>query len=114
MAIHQQIYNRLIEAARNEELIHYGEIAPMANLNMESQADRNEIGRILGEISEYEHSQGRPMLSAIVVHVGGEVPGEGFFNLARQLGRHHGRKDLEDIEFFAMEARKVFNYWKSH
>jgi hypothetical protein len=79
MAIHQEIYECLKEVARRGDLITYGEIAPLAGLDMESQADRNEIGEILGEISTFEHEHGRPMLSALVVLAGIGYPGEGFF-----------------------------------
>lgn len=112
MAIHNEIYERLKEVARCGELIHYLEIAPLANLNMENQADRTKIGEILGEISTYEHHHGRPMLSAIVVLAGVGHPGEGFYNLARSLGLHHKRSELADMEFFVQEVKKVHTYWQ--
>jgi O6-methylguanine-DNA--protein-cysteine methyltransferase len=40
--MHRDIYERLKEVARAGQTITYGEIAAMANLNMESPADRNE------------------------------------------------------------------------
>jgi len=57
-----------------------------------------EVGHILGAISEDEHLQGRPMLSAVAVGVSGE-PGNGFYLLARDLGK------LKDD---SAEARKLF------
>lgn len=114
MAIHQQIYERLKEVAKNGDLITYGEIAPLANLNMENPDDRNKIAHILGEISTFENTQGRPMLSALVVLAEYQYPGDGFFKLARELGLYHGHKDLENMEFFVQEAKKVYAYWKNH
>jgi hypothetical protein len=114
MTINQPIYERLIEVARNGDLITYGEIAPLANLNMEDPDDRNKIAHILGEISTHEHGEGRPMLSAIVVLAGIGYPGEGFFSLARELGLHHGRKEFEDLDFFVQEVKRVYAYWKAH
>jgi len=105
------LYDRLMEVARAGKTITYGEIAPMLNLNMESQADRTEIGRILGEISTREHNEGRPMLSAVVVRKETQYPGEGFFNLARELGLHHGN---DDLAFFVEELKRVHAYWKTH
>ncbi len=113
MTIHQLIYQRLKEVAKNGDLITYGEIAPLANLNMESADDRNKIAHILGDISTYENKQGRPMLSAIVVLADYGYPGDGFFKLARELGLHHGRKEFEDLNFFAQEVKRVHNYWKT-
>lgn len=114
MAIHQQIYERLKEVAKNGDLITYGEIAPLANLNMENPDDRNKLADILGEISTYENEQGRPMLSSIVVLAGDNFPGQGFFKLARQLSLLHGKKDDEEFAFFAKEVKKVHAYWKVH
>jgi hypothetical protein len=113
MAIHQQIYERLKEVAKNGDLITYGEIAPLANLNMENPDHRNKLAQILGDISTYENEQGRPLLSSIVVLAGEPRPGEGFFKLARHLNLLHGRKDDEEFEFFAQETKKVYAYWKN-
>jgi hypothetical protein len=112
MAINLQIYERLKEVASNGDLITYGEIAPLANLNMDDPDDRNKMSEILGDISRYEHKQGRPMLSAVVVLAGISYPGEGFFNLARELGLHHGKKELEDLDFFVQEVKRVHESWK--
>lgn len=114
MTIHPEIYKRLKEVARSGDLITYGEIAPLAGLNMENQADRNKISGILGEISKYEHNLGHPMLSAIVVLAGVGYPGEGFYNLARSLGLHHGHGEFADMEFFVKEVKKVHSYWSKH
>jgi hypothetical protein len=114
MTINHQIYDRLIEVARRGDLITYSEIAPLAGLNMESQVDRNKIGEILGEISTYEHDYSRPMLSAIVVLAGIGYPGEGFYNLARHLGYHHGHGEFADMEFFVQEVKKVHDYWRNN
>ena len=56
--MHKGIYERLIEVAREGETINYAHIAPLANLNMDGQADRNAIGAILGAISKREHEHG--------------------------------------------------------
>lgn len=112
MIFHQNIYERLKQVARAGDLITYSEIAPLAGLNMESQVDRNKIGDILGDISTNKHN--RPMLSAIVVHKDGGLPGEGFFNLARSLGLHHAHGEFADMEFFVQEVKKVHSYWQGH
>jgi hypothetical protein len=114
MAIHQAIYDCLKDVARKGNLITYHEIAPLARLNMENPGDRNKIAEILGEISTFEHENGRPMLSAIVVLAGIGYPGEGFYTLARQLGTYHGHADLDEMEFFVKETKRVFNYWKNN
>lgn len=70
----------------------------------------------LGDISILEHSQGRPLLSAIVVHkpTSSEprMPGKGFFKLAREHNIWDGKGTKE--KFFFNEIRKVHDYWSQH
>ena len=47
----RDIYERLKEVARAGRTITYGEIAPVAELDMSNPADRNEIATILDTIS---------------------------------------------------------------
>jgi hypothetical protein len=54
---------------------------------MDNVAHREEMRQILWKISTYEHQQGRPMLTAVVVLKQQNIPGHGFFELARNLGR---------------------------
>lgn len=109
--MNEAIYHRLIEVARSGGYLTYSDIAPLAGLDMGSQADRTEIGRLLGEISTFEHVQGRPLLSAIVIHRDNNIPGPGFFVLARELNLHHG---TDDFLFFIREFQRVQDYWQSH
>ena len=100
----------LIEAAKEGRFIYYSDIAPQLGLDMDREADRAKIGRILGKLSEEEVEQGRPMLSAIVVHKGDETPGDGFYKLARDLGRFQtGHRHI----FWAEEVKRLFEYWSS-
>lgn len=66
---------------------------------------------MLGQISEEEDAAGRGMLSVLVVHKGGNgMPGEGFWDLARRLGR-----DTRDkVVFWAKETQEVIDKCKQH
>lgn len=66
------------------------------------------MGRILGQISEEEDRNGRGMLSVIVVHKDGDMePGNGFYELAIELG-----KDVSDkVKLWVKELHKVHDYW---
>ncbi len=108
--MHQAIYEYLKAKARQEKLATYGEIAPLANLDMANQADRNRIGEILGEISTFEHQHKRPLLSVIVIHKNGTEPGPGFFNLAKALGIQNQQ---DNDSFFIAELNRVYHYWKN-
>ena len=82
--MHTGIYNCLLELARAGRLTTYSDIAPMAGLLMANDADRDRMSDLLGEILRHEVREGRPLLTAIVVHRGDDNnPGEGFFAIAR-------------------------------
>ena len=109
--MNRRIYRRLISVARKRRVLRYNEIAPLAGLDMKKTADRNEIGRILGIISTFEHQHHRPLLSAVVIHSSDNIPGKGFFELAMNLNLYDGRGDFM---FFHNELCKVHNYWSHH
>lgn len=70
------------------------------------------MAAMLGEISAEEDAEGRGMLSALVIHKhGDQVPGNGFYDCAKQLGR-----DVSDrTKFWAVELQRVYDYWaKAH
>jgi len=104
----RDIYERLKEVARARRRITYGEIAPMAELDMSNPADRNEIAAILDAISSREYHEDRPLLSAVVVRSDTGYPGKGFFTLAQELGIYDGS---DDLAFFVQELARVHEYW---
>jgi hypothetical protein len=107
--MNKTIHEKLKEIARTQDITTYSDIAPLAGLDMGSQDDRNRIAGILGEISRYEHTLGHPMLSVVVVHKANNIPGQGFFTLARELGLYRGN---DDLLFFTEELRKVHEFWR--
>jgi hypothetical protein len=108
--MNQALYDDLVNRAKRGKIALYREVQHHAGLDMDIPADREEIGRLLGEISEYEHQQGRPLLSAIVIAKGEGRPGRGFFNFIRSKGLLQA--DDED-SFWAMEIARVFREWDS-
>lgn len=96
------IRNRLISAAGAGEVVFYRELGLGRGPS---------VGRILEEISSYESSQGRPLLTAIVVSKEKGVPGSGFWKLPMIT------QDLNERQrsvFWAQELTRVINYWRSH
>jgi hypothetical protein len=65
---------------------------------------------LLGKISVEEDAAGRGMLSVLVVHKDDGMPGPGFFDLAKLLGR-----DVSDKErCWSDEARVVLSHCHNH
>jgi hypothetical protein len=87
---------RLVEVAGSAKgTIAYSELAAGIR-SIRFQAQDHPFHALLGQISVEEDGLGRGMLSVVVVHKGGDgTPGQGFFELATELGRN-----LEDATAF--------------
>ena len=106
---YQPVYDRLVQAARAKELVHYGELAKMLGIDMDDPYFGARVGKVLGRISEDEIAAGRPMISAIVVSKDTMLPGHGFFNLGQELRQTLPGED--EIEFAVRQIKRVHNYW---
>ncbi len=99
----------MVAAAGRRGLIAYSELAAaIRTIDLEPQSTH--LAHMLGEISSAEDAAGRGMLTVVVVHKSGDgMPGAGFFELARSLGR-----DTRDkVAFWAGELKKVHATWSS-
>lgn len=105
------VYSEMIRAARYRGLITYQDIAEIMGLPLEGNLMAKETGRMLGEISEDEHAQNRPMLSAVVVSTSG-TPGPGFYALAKQFGKLQAESEQAHRPFWEKERDSVYAAWK--
>ena len=94
----------MIAVAARRNLIAYSDlVAEIRSLDLDPQGMH--LAHMLGEISTAEHEAGRGMLTVVVVHKhGDQMPGPGFFRLARLLG--HDTRDRE--AFWITELGKVY------
>ena len=93
-------------ASRRGQIAYSDLVAEIGALDLEPQSPQ--LAHMLGEISTAEHAAGRGMLTVVVVHkYGDQMPGPGFFQLARSLG--HNTKVRE--EFWVSELEKVHGTW---
>ena len=99
----------MIAVAARRRVIAYSDlVVEIRSLDLEPPGDR--LAHLLGEISTAEHEAGRGMLTVVVVHKqGDQMPGPGFFQLARSLG--HDTKDRE--AFWIGELDKVYGAWSA-
>ena len=101
--------DELIRAARYHGTVTYKEVAAVMGLR-DWGGDMNAsiggaVGRAATEISEDEHAEGRPLLSAVLVDTQQRKPRPGFFDLARRLGKLGGGS--EDV-FWEREKARVY------
>jgi hypothetical protein len=104
------VYCKLIAAAQQRGEVSYKEVAHILGIDAPGHHMAREVGQVLGEISEDENAAGRPMLSALAVGVSGG-PGEGFYALARQLGKLTATGPNEEVQFWMSEQEHVYNTW---
>ena len=110
---HRELREALIQAARKKPgLINYSDpaVLAMTHLDMDKSADREKLVELLDEIARFEHSEGRPLLTAVVVNKYTLRPGKGFFELAVELGLMKA-KDDRDI-FYVNELDRVYHQWR--
>lgn len=109
-----EVRKYLIEVARKRQTSTYSEVNDACRLGLvwEGNHASAEIGRILGEISEYEFQHNRPLISAIVFKKGTTEQGEGFYALCEHLGI--GTQTQLRNNFFAeLEVGRCHDYWSN-
>ncbi len=109
--MNQTVYAELKRIARSRAVTDYTAIGQMIGLDMGNLVDGNKIADVLDEINFYEHQHGRPMLSAVVIRQRKNMPGNGFFECAKQLRNYWGN---DDLVFWVHELTRVHNHWQSH
>lgn len=72
------IYKKLKEVAKNQGTITYGQVGTLIGTDMDNISERRQMELMLGEISEFECNEGRPLLSIVVVHAQDGFPGRQF------------------------------------
>jgi hypothetical protein len=102
-----EIRTILVEKAKQRAMIPYSELVGRVKAVHFNAFDQR-LFAILGQISVSESEQGRPLLSVLVVHKTGDMqPGEGFFELAKALGRN----TTDVFKAWIEEVQKVYQYW---
>jgi hypothetical protein len=99
-----EIKNILIKKAQNQSKIYYSDLAKKIR-SIKLRPEAHVFHSMLDEISREEFNEGKGMLSVLVVQKNEkQMPGKGFFKLARKLYNNITDKD----EFYAKELRKVY------
>lgn len=114
--MNQKVRSFLIELARkkSQQLISYQKLSDTCSLGLNMQdnpSDRSEMGRILGEISVFEHENERPLLSALVIRSGDHYEGDGFYKLAEELGYGDWKKLKDDDLFAVKQINESIAFW---
>lgn len=105
----------LIELARTNRTVNYQKLADDCQLGLimsESEYARAEMGRILGEISTFEHKNNRPLLSSLVISKGDNYQGDGYYKMCEELGFGSWKKLKSNFEFEINQMNKCYSFWQ--
>lgn len=109
-----RVRNKLIQLARTDgSPISYRRLIQQADLglNMEIRHEKQLLGEILDEISEEEHEENRPLLSAMVKD---KKTGQGdrFFKLCEELGMGEWKELKKDEAFREQHVQACKDFWQ--
>lgn len=105
-AAKEEARQAMIAAASRRKVITYAELVTgIHTLRLEPRSKH--LAHMLGEVSTAERAAGRGMLTVVVVRKSDQIPGAGFFELARTLGCD----DKDRLGFCATELAKVHETW---
>lgn len=109
----ERVRQVLIGCAQEGRTLTCTRLVQMARLTLDMAMpnDRATLGTILGDIVEYEHDEGRPMLSSVVA-AGSSSSQSGFFSLAEELGVATFRNSNDRLDFSIREFERTVSYWK--
>lgn len=101
----------LLDAARNNTTINYKAVIDLAELSHQGDALSGALGRLFYEIvqTELARDPDAPMLSAVALPTNGNKPSNGFFELARDLGRLE--VGANEDAFWIEELNACYAYW---
>jgi hypothetical protein len=71
------------------------------------------LGEVLGNVSEFEHEHGRPLLSALVVQAGTHQAGDGFYKALLQNRLNIQLPPDQARVYWREEIKKVVSYWNA-
>lgn len=111
-----QVRETLIQVAKGKKMISYSDLARKSGLNLfiPGHSDPNDsykIGKILEEIGEEEHKNGRPLITVLVHHSNSSSIGDGFFRLCDNLNIVTPRNQREKEIFLIEQISSVHEYW---
>ena len=115
--MNSKVRNYLIELSRKRtnQTVTYQKLSDDCSLGLDMRNnpnDRKILGKILGDISTYEHQNNkRPLLSALVIRSGDNYEGDGFYKLAEELGFGNWQKLKKEGLFEVLQIKKCIEFW---
>jgi len=91
----QAIRDRMVVAAKSQDIVYYGELMALGNLDHELDKDRAELGALMATLNDAELIVGNPPISSVAVGMSSGNPSQGFFDYVDENNlRHPGEGDV--------------------
>lgn len=113
--MNSRVRNHLVFIAKNgDSPIPYRRLINQTELglNMDIKHEKQLLGEILDEISEEEHEEGRPLLSAMIQDKR-NGQGDRFFKLCERLGMGEWKDLKKDENFRDEQIAKCQEFWQN-
>jgi hypothetical protein len=112
----QEIRKQLIGLARLKTTWSYSQLNDQLSLGYDFSLvhHRDQIGIELGEISEYEFSKERPLLSALIVHQNDREQGNGFYKLCERLYGNQWEDLKANPRFELDRIAECYSFWRDN
>ena len=104
------ILKEVAKGKRKDKFITYGEL-----MSEMGGPGRGYIAEVLDEVSCTEYANGRPLITALVIHKGTDSrPGYGFWYIRVLPGTIKNASEYNKISFWQRECEKLWSYWSAH
>ncbi|WP_089318622.1 hypothetical protein [Pontibacter ummariensis] len=81
-------------------------------LNLDNPHEKSMLTEVIDEISEREHTAGRPLLSALVRIKGQKNQGDNFFRLCERLGYGNWKELKRNSKFVESQREACRQFWQ--
>ena len=115
--MNERVRTYLIEVARQKgKFVYYSDVVKDCDLgfDLSTPYGQNQLSTTLGEVSEYEDAQGRPLISSLAIYKDPQKNdhGDGFYHVAESLGKGTFKKLKADLYGFT-EAEACRIFWQN-
>ncbi|MEX2484560.1 MAG: DUF3883 domain-containing protein [Brumimicrobium sp.] len=108
--MNQEVRKFLIDQCVKGQPIYYEAIGQILDLELGLESQRKILSKTLGEISAFEHKQGRPLISSIAIYKQKNDHGYGFYSLCEELGIGKASKLSKELYGFT-QIEKCKRFW---
>lgn len=108
----KKVREELINYSSRKSTITYQKLSNLTGLELDMQdpSHRNRIAEILGNISAFEFSNERPLLSSVVLNTN-NYEGDGYFKLCEELGFGNWESLKRDKKFAKTRINECYEFW---